>query len=288
MGKQTDLHAAIAIGFCGFAVWTTGDACIRFLRDYPPPQIAFLSSLYVLVFLFCFLPFLGGLRATFQKQKMGLQVLRGLALGASAVATFYTFTHLEMVTAFSIIFLTPLVAKIVSVILNKEHITLTSWLISLTGFAGVLLVLRPGAMPIGVGEIAALCVPATFALGYVLSRTIGEENQTPFSTLLFMDLSVCVLMLMSTLGQFVPMSPTDFTLTLYIAFTGAAGTLLVSRAYAAAPSAYIAPLHYTQIIWGALWGVLFFGEYPDGWTLAGAAVIIGAGLALVWQSRKAS
>jgi drug/metabolite transporter (DMT)-like permease len=219
---------------------------------------------------------------------MGLQALRGLALGISAIATFYAFTHLELVTAFSIIFLSPLAAKIISVFLNRERIALSSWLTSFAGFSGVLLVLRPGTVPIGIGEIAALCVPLTFALGFVLSRTIGEENHTPLSTLLFMNLAIAFFTLIPTARNFMPMSYADFPLTIFIAFTGALGTLLVARAYAQAPTAYVSPLHYTQIIWGVIWGALFFREFPDAWTLAGAAIIIGAGLILVWQSRSAA
>ena len=61
--------------------------------------------------------------------------------------------------------------------------------------------------------------------------------------------------------------------------------MLVSNAYASAPTAHVAPVHYVQIIWGALLGAVLFGEYPDLYTIIGGGIIIGAGLLLIRYSR---
>lgn len=282
------LVPAIFMAFLGFTVWTLGDTAIRYLRAYPVEQIIFLPSLYTLFFIACFSSRLGGLRATLQKPKQGLQWLRGVMGAASMLATFYAFMHLEMVDTFAIIFLSPIVAKIFSVVLNKERISTKSWIISIIGFMGVLLVLRPGHSAITAGEIAALCIPATFALSFVLARTIGNENMTPISTIFYMNVLIVAATLVPTFQNFVPMTSMDLSIALFITLTGIIGTYLVTRSYAAAPAAYIAPIQYTQIVWAVIWSALFFKEYPDVWTIAGTGVIVMAGLGLIWQSRHQS
>jgi S-adenosylmethionine uptake transporter len=63
--------------------------------------------------------------------------------------------------------------------------------------------------------------------------------------------------------------------------------IAVSRAFATTPTQYIAPIHYTQMVWGVIWGMLFFAEYPDGWIIAGSVMIITAGLILVLRTKTA-
>lgn len=281
------LAGALLLGFTGFTIWTLGDSAIRTARDYPPLQISFLCGLYSLALMVAFSSYFGGFKATFTRKCLGLQILRGLTMAASTIATVYAFMHLEMPTAFAIIFLSPIAAKLLSSLINREKIPLRMWLVSLLAFAGVLLVIRPGFHTPGIGEMAALTIPLFFGLAFVLSRTIGEDNQTMMSSNLYCDVFLIIGLAVPTYLHFEAMEPVHFLLMAGTGITGGLGTVLVSKAYARAPTAYVAPLHYTQIVWGVIWSVLFFNEYPDAWTLAGAAVIIGAGLMLVWMSRRA-
>lgn len=236
--------------------------------------------------MFAFAPYFGGIRETFAKKYYGLQIARAATLTITTLCTIYTFMHLPLATGFSIIFLSPIVAKILSMLINRERIPWPLWLISVTGLAGVLIVLRPGITVLNIGHISALCVPLFFATSYVLSRTIGEDNQTRMSANIYCDAMLIVLFAVPMMLQFEPMPLPHFLLAVLYSTLGAVGTVCVALAYARAPTAYVSSVHYTQIIWGALWGALLFNEYPDFWTIVGAGVIIAAGLALVWQSRK--
>ncbi|NBX66264.1 MAG: DMT family transporter [Proteobacteria bacterium] len=276
---------AMAMAFGGFTLWTMGDAAIRYLRDYPPIQIAFLCGIYSLALLIAFSPYFGGLAETFRKPKLGLQIFRGVVLGVCGLTSFYTFAYLELPTAYAIIFLAPFFAKILSVKLNREAVPKAFWLLSALAFLGVLIALRPGTLPMNIGVLTAFLSTGLFALGYVLGRTIGEENQTSLSTCLFPDICMVVMFMVPTFINFVPMEPHDFYVAVFIGAQSAIGTMLVSVAYAKAPTAYIAPVHFTQIVWGVIWGALLFREYPDAWTIVGALIIIGAGVMLVRLGR---
>lgn len=272
---------AMAMAFGGFTLWTMGDAAIRHLKEYPPIQIAFLCGVYSLAILLAFAPYFGGLAETFKKPKLGLQVFRGIVLGVCGLMSFYTFAYLELPTAYAIIFLAPFIAKLLSVKMNKEAVPRAFWLLSALAFFGVLVVLRPGSLPMNIGVFTAFLSTGLFAFGYVLGRTIGEENQTALSTCLFPDICMVVMFAVPTMLHFMPMDPYDFYVAVFIGVQSAIGTMLVSVAYAKAPTAYIAPIHFTQIVWGVIWGAFLFQEYPDFWTLAGTSLIVAAGFMLV-------
>ena len=273
------------LAFGGFTLWTIGDALIRLLNDYSPFQIAFITSCFALVFLFALSPVLGGVKRSFAMPKMGLQIGRGLLLAIPSFLSFIVFANLELATAYAILFVVPVMAKIFSVILNKESISPRMWMITLLGFVGVLIILRPGVIPLNIGTISALSMTVLFAFGHVLTRYIGEENQTLFGMAFYKTLFVWLATAVPAYFVFQSVPMLDLALMAFMGLEGALGTILVSRAFATAPAAYVAPIHYTQIIWGVIWGALLFAEFPDAYTMVGASVIIASGLLLLKYSR---
>lgn len=269
----------------GFMLWTLGDATIRYLQDYPSVVVAQISSLWALAIMLLFSGKLGGFRETFFRPKLGLRVLRGFMLSVSGFLSYVTFANLNLATAYAIIFCAPMLAKFISVVLTGESIRLRSWLVTILGFIGVLVVLRPGLIPLNVGTAAALGLAFFFALGHILARYIGESNQTLLSLVLFQRLFLIVGTALPAYSQFNGISIGAFTLLAAIGVVAVVGTILVSHAFMMAPSAYIAPIHYTQIIWGTCWGALLFHEFPDAWTIGGGSLIVLAGLLLIKFSR---
>lgn len=193
-----------------------------------------------------------------------------------------------MTTAYAIIFIAPLLSKILSVFLMGERIRMRSWLITSLGFAGVLIVLRPGLIPLNTGSLAAIGCAFFFSLGFTLSRYIGQENQTILSLGLFQYLFVMAGTAYPAFVQFQDLSFDigDFLPLSLVGSMAVIGSLSVSYGYANAPSAVIAPIHYTQIVFGTLWGMILFAEFPDFWTIAGSGVIVLAGLLLIRYSRS--
>ncbi|MCC7305619.1 MAG: DMT family transporter [Alphaproteobacteria bacterium] len=287
--KHSPALKAITLAFCGFSLWSFADAAVRHLHfaGVPSMQVAFIADIFSLSFLCLASPWLGGFRETFRRPKLKLRIFRGVLLTMTNLLAFYAFAHLPLAKAYAIIFLIPLMSKILSVFLMGEKITPASWAISAAGFAGVLIVLRPGWVPLELPALAALAITFIFALGYVLARYIGEENQTPLSMALFQYTFATIAAGSLAWDTFAshPPEPAALAAMAFIGICGGVGSMLVARGYATAPSASVAPVHYTQILWGVLFGALLFGEFPDLWTALGASVIIGAGLALIRASR---
>lgn len=292
----------IIFAFLGFTIWTSSDAAIRMLNHFPFEMIALANGGLCTLFLLVLSPWLGGIKATLSMGQLGLRMLRGLALALSGVGAVVAFTELELATAYTLIFVAPFLAKILSSLVNKERISFHAWGITALGFTGVVVAMRPfelaESLSLNLGSIAALSCATLFALGYVLTRYIKKENQTLLSMAFFQYIMMAIFASIPAYfafmrgdggGVLIPsITPRDIGIASYMAIGNIAGTIIVSRAFAMAPAAVISPIHYVQIIGGTVFGALLFQEYPDGWAIGGAAIIVLAGgLLSVRQLRKA-
>lgn len=276
----------MALAFTGFSLWAFNDFFKRTLRAYPVDHIAFLSMTMAVVLLLLLSPWLGGLRQTFTMPKLKLRIMRGVVLAIPTFLSYIVFANLDLATAYSIIFAAPILAKILSVFLLGEDIRMRSWLISALGFVGVLIVLRPGMVPLNVGTVSAIFLATFFALGYLMGRVIGPENQTLVSLSLFQFFIVAVGAAFTAVPTFAPLPLYVYVMCFAIGAISVVGSLIVSSAFAHAPSAQIAPIHYSQMVWGIILGAAFFGEYPDIWTLVGGGLVVLAGLLLIFCTRS--
>lgn len=279
---------SIALALAGFFLWSCGDAAIRSLQALPLPVVVLSYASSAVVWMTLLSRQLGGFSETFRRPKLKLRILRGVILMGSNTLAIVAFTNLDMATAYALIFLAPFMTKIVSYFLTGEKASIPSLLLSAVAFAGVLIILRPGEIPLNIGSMAAMGLTVFFALGYIMGRFIGPENQTPLSMILFQYALLTLGSLPFAAPHFSSISlgfPEIFSIIL-AGFTAVVGTICASTAFAHAPASVVAPLHYSQMIWGVLFGLVFFGEWPDFYTLLGASIIIGAGLLLIQYSRK--
>jgi S-adenosylmethionine uptake transporter len=120
----------------------------------------------------------------------------------------------------------------------------------------------------------------TGALTSVIVRKIGQQER---SVVLMLYPMVLTFFAMGAMMPFVyvPMSVVDLGMTAVMAFLGMLGALGIIAAYRTAPAVIVAPMQYSQIIWAALYGWLFFDESVDFYTAVGSAVIIASGIYIV-------
>lgn len=287
---NTNHLTAVLLALSGFFIWSCGDAAIRSLHALPLPVVVFSYAASAVVVMSVFSGFLGGFAETFRRPKLKLRILRGVVLMGSNTLAVVAFTHLDMATAYALIFLSPFMAKIMSFLLLGEKPSLLSLGLSVVAFIGVLIILRPGEVPLNIGSAAALGLTVFFALGYTLGRFIGVENQTPLSMILFQYCFVSLASLPFAAPHFAEaagmISLREGLVIAFSGFTAVFGTICASTGFARAPASVVAPLHYSQMLWGILFGLILFGEWPDGFTLLGGSVIIGAGLILITTTAR--
>lgn len=270
----------VLFALLGFAIFSTHDAVIKHLGAfYMPFQILFFSVL--LAFPFATLMLLSDREPdTLRPHHPGWVVARTIAGVVTGSAAFYAFSVLPLAQVYAFIFAAPLLITILSIPILGEKVGLHRWAAVVMGLVGVLIVLRPGAEPMTLGHISGLIAAAGSATVSVITRKVGRSERAAVLMLYPMMANV---VLMGAILPFVykPMPIEHLGLLAVVAALGFSGGLCTIAAYRFGDAAVIAPMQYSQIIWGSAFGFLFFAEVPDSATGIGAGVIIMAGLYVV-------
>jgi drug/metabolite transporter (DMT)-like permease len=220
-----------------------------------------------------------------QTKRPALQVVRSLFLVCSTVSNFLAFRYLQLDQALSILFSTPFLVAILAGPLLGEWIGWRRWVAILVGFSGVLLVTRPGVGGVHWAAIYSMASAVFYSLYIVATRVLSRSD--PTDTTLFYSNLVGALAMLPVL-PFVWSAPDSPGLLFLMAVFGAFGSFghyLLIAAHRLAPASVLAPFMYTQLVWATGLGFLIFGDVPDSWTLAGAAVLIASGLYLLHRER---
>src|SRR5664279_4886154 len=219
-------------------------------------------------------------------KSLKLQIVRSVLLVASSALNFLALRWLQLDEALSIIFTFPFIVAIASGPLLGEWIGWRRWSAISVGFGGVLLITRPGLG--GMHPAALITLAATICYGFyaVITRIVSrvDSNQTS----LFYANFIGALVMLPVI-PFVWTTPSSWAIALMlvgIGVLGSAGHFLLIAGHRIAPAAVLSPFVYTQLIWVVILGYLVFDHVPNGWTMAGAAIVISSGLYLLYRERK--
>jgi drug/metabolite transporter (DMT)-like permease len=219
-------------------------------------------------------------------KRLKLQILRSLLLVGSTVLNFLALRWLQLDEALSIIFTFPFIVAIISGPVLGEWIGWRRWCAIGFGFGGVLLITRPGFG--GMHPAAVFSLAATFCYGFyaVITRIVSRVDSS--QTSLFYTNFIGALVMLPVI-PFVWQTPEHWLIALMLAATGVLGSFghfLLISGHKLAPASVLSPFVYTQLIWVVILGYLVFDHVPTGWTVAGAAMVIGSGLYLLYRERK--
>ncbi len=260
------------------------DMLAKFLvRNHSVPMVAWARYNFHLVLMLPLLARLGP-KAVLKTRRLGLQIGRASLLLATTFLIFGALRFMPLADMTTILFAAPLIATGLSVPILRERVGPRRWLGVLIGFGGVLVVVRPGAGLLDWGAVLALAAAFTFAFYQITTRAISRTD-SPLTTLIYTALvgAIATNMIAPFFWQWP--SPVGWA---YLALTGGLGALgqfLFIKAYGHAPASTLAPYIYTQLIWSAGLGVFAFGDFPDIWTLAGAAIIAASGI-YIWHRER--
>lgn len=203
--------------------------------------------------------------------------LRAALLAGGILSIQMALQRAPVADVFAAFFIGPIFSYLLSVLLLGERVTRLRSALMLLGFAGVLLVVRPG---LGTGSGIGFALLAGLFYGAFLTASRWLSPVARPASLLFSQLFLSALMLTPFSLQTVPeLTPTLIGLTFTSALFSLGGNFLLLFAYARAPAATLAPFVYFQLIGAVLLGWVVFRDLPDAATWAGLALIIGAGIA---------
>lgn len=274
------------LALAAFFVFSTHDALIKVLAaTYSPVQIVFSIALYSFPLLLLMLA-RDREQGTLIPRHPRWVLARGLTVALSSTSAFYAFSVLPMAQVYAILFGTPLLITLLSVPVLGEKVGWRRGVAVVVGMCGVLVVLRPGASELSLGHLAALASAMLGAGTSVITRKVGRAERS------------AVLLTYALMGNFVlmgaalplvykPMSGPDLAVMVAVAVMAFAAMQLVILAYRRAEAVVVAPMQYSQIVWAVVYGTLFFGEWPDLWTLLGAGIVIASGVYIVLREARA-
>jgi S-adenosylmethionine uptake transporter len=277
----------ILLGFACFAAYAMSDAFVKSLHGtLPPYEAVFFGGLLGLAAL----PFIKDREdrwsEVFVARRPTLWWVRALAGALGNLCSVTAFTLLPMAEVFSMIFLMPIFVTILSVFLLHEQVGWRRWTAVVAGFAGVLVVLRPGFRVLGVGDAASILCGLCAAVSMVALRMAGNEEKriSLYGAGVIGPLVVGGALM---LPHFVwPNLEQGFLLAGYGLLAALAGVLLM-YATMLAPANRVAPTQYSQMLWAIGFGYWLFGDRLDWTMLLGIVMILGAGLfTLVREERK--
>jgi|PersoiStandDraft_1058852.scaffolds.fasta_scaffold10472_4 drug/metabolite transporter (DMT)-like permease len=215
-----------------------------------------------------------------------LQIVRSVLLVASTVLNFLALRWLQLDEVLSIIFTFPFIVAIASGPMLGEWLGWRRWCAICFGFGGVLLITRPGFGGMHPAALLSLAATICYGLYAVITRIVSrvDSNQTS----LFYANCIGALVMLPVI-PFVWQAPANWVIALMLLGTGVLGSLghfFLISGHRLAPAAVLSPFVYTQLLWVVILGYLVFDHVPNHWTMAGAAMVVGSGLYLLYRERR--
>lgn len=219
-------------------------------------------------------------------RRPGAHLLRGLLAVCSMLAFFESLRLLPLATVIAVSFAAPLFMTLLSVPLLKERVGAHRWGALVAGFVGVGLIVGPQAMDgeLGLGAWLALVAAFFYAASMTCVRWLSP-TESDLSMLVWQNLTMG---LAGTVGLlFVPWSvaPGMWPIIALMAILVLLGQRCTFRAFRLAPVGVVAPFHYSELLWSALFGWVFWQEWPGSHVWWGAFFVVGAGLYTLWRER---
>jgi drug/metabolite transporter (DMT)-like permease len=215
-----------------------------------------------------------------------LQVLRGVFLYGSTIFNFIALKYLQLAETTSIAFLGPMVITALAGPMLGEWAGWRRWLAIAAGFGGMLVITRPGLGVFGLGHVFALGSMLSYSLYAIMTRRMGA-TETSESMIFYSALAPVLLMApVAPATATMPPSALMWVLLLSLGVYGALGHYMIIHAFKRATAIALAPYPYLQIVWMVASGYLVFGDLPDAWTVAGAAIIVASGLYIVHREHR--
>ncbi len=277
-----------AIGFLLLAVscFSVLNAIAKVLMaDYAASQVVW--ARYVVSFIFMLIVFLprSGLRL-FRAERLGSQIVRGLLLFMSSFLYFRGLAQLPLPTAASISLTSPLIVAAFSLPFLGEAVGVKRWIAVAVGFAGALVVIRPGMEGFDWHVLYIVGSTTCSAFYQLFTRKFGGRERP--------DASATIATIVGTAAAtpFLPFEfriPTaGFDVALFVAtgILAGIGHYCLTIAFTRAPAAVVAPFNYSQLLGAALLSYLIFGVLPDLWTWIGAGIIMASGLYIAQNERR--
>lgn len=286
-------RTAILIALAGFVSLSCGDAIVKSMAGaWPGSAVSALRYAFGALGLTAYVAARHG-RAGFVLPRAGLQFGRGLAVSVATLCFFMGVMAMPLADATAIQFTSPILTALLAPLVLGEKTPRAVWLALMLAFSGVLVVLRPNVVELGV--VALYPVGAAFGMSWLMMLNRKTAGDAPVAVMQFLLAAIAAPILIAAAGALhsfggppFRISPPDAVIVAKcaaVAVFATAGHALIFTAAGRATAQVVAPMTYVQLLVAGALGWAWFGNAPDAATFGGAALIILGGLWL-WRAQK--
>ncbi|EAQ01593.1 membrane protein, putative [Pseudooceanicola batsensis HTCC2597] len=279
-GRLSQTNRAILLMIGAIFCFTAMDAAAKAISMQSSPVMA-LWARYTGQMTLVLILVAPRLRSVARTEFPKLQVLRSIFL-LGATASFFTgLTFLGLAETTALMDINPVLITLGAAVFLGEKLGPRRILGIAAALVGAMIIIRPGS---GVFSWAAIfpLMAAVFYSAYSLATRFVGHREDPWTSLLYAALFGSVVMTGIAIFNWHTPDCTTIALMLVLSVVATLGQLFLIRALAGGEAAMLAPFAYSGLIFATLWGLLFFDEFPDFWTIVGAVVVVAAGL-YVWH-----
>ncbi len=276
----------LILGFSGYTIFVLLDSIIKLnlVNKYPVLEINFLICLFAFIPVLAALAIVGNWN-TLINNKIHIQLFRGvlgLICGALIVNSFKRHALIEI---YPILFSTPLILTILSHFVLKEKVGIRRWSAVLIGFAGVLIVSRPGTIHFTLPLFGLFFAAIILALNVLIIRRLAN-TQSSIAFAFYGTVGGLIISGMFSFQNFVSVPLEDLIIFVVCGIIGGIGGLCITGASKILESSEFAPIQYVQLVAVLIMGYLFFRDLPDIFEIIGSLVIVFSGLFIIYRENK--
>jgi len=279
---------AIGLMLVGVFVFALMDAGLKGLSThYPAIEVTTLRASASLPFLLAWIAWSRAWRrlGVWSPLLYAVRVALGILM---LVAFVYSVSVQPLTDSYAVFMSAPLMVAALSRVFLGERVPARRWLAISAGLAGVLIALKPrGAGLVSVGGLAAAASATCYALSVLLIRVLGRTDSN-FAMVFWYVLALALVAGGIAAPGWQPVAAGHWPLIAFIGVTGAIGQFLFTAAFRLAPPSTVAPFEYTALIWGVGLDYAVFGHAPLPRVLLGGAIVIGAGIYVIWDEHRAA
>lgn len=285
----------VALKVISVAVLVAMSSLIKAAGTLPAGQIVFFRSFFAIFPILAVLAFRRELATALSTSRPLSHVARGL-VGVTAMALmFYGLTRLPLPEAITLNYAQPLLVVVFSAVFLGETVRVFRWSAVAIGFVGVVIVAWPNLTLISQGAalghdqargvVAILIGAAGSAVAMLLVRRLVDTEKTSTIVLWFSLTATAVALATIPFGWHA-LTPTQTACLVAAGVCGGVGQVLMTESYRYADLSTIAPFEYTSMFLAILVGYFVFGDVPTAYTLVGGAIVVAAGLFIIWREHR--
>jgi drug/metabolite transporter (DMT)-like permease len=260
----------------------------------PLGQVVFFRSAFAIIPVMVIYAWRGELGSALRTGRPFGHIARGLIAVVSMFLNFAALARLPLVDATAISFATPFITVALAALVLKERVRAYRWSAVVVGFGGVVVTLWPylnmtalvaaGSSASAVGAACGVTAAFTNASATIQTRRL-TDSETTASIVFYFSLICTVAGLASLPFAWHTPSATELTALISIGVIGGLSHILLTESYRYAPASVVAPFDYVALLWAFFFGYMLFGEIPSPYVYAGAVIVAGSGLFVIWRER---